>query len=76
LVSDALRTHEETVGPAVVYCHPWELDPATRSLPGTPFHVRLWKRVGRRRTLPALRRLLADFTFRPIRDVYADELGR
>lgn len=76
MVAEALRTHERAVGPAVVYCHPWELDPEARSLPGTPRHVRLWKRVGRQRTLPTLRRLLAEFTFRPIREVYADELAR
>ncbi len=75
LVEHALRTHESAVGPAVVYCHPWELDPDARSLPGTPRHVRLWKRLGRARTLPALQRLLATFTFRPIREVYANELA-
>jgi hypothetical protein len=71
----ALRTHEETVGAAVVYCHPWELDAEARSLPGTPRHVRLWKRLGRSRTLPTLRRLLGNFTFRSIREVYASELS-
>ena len=75
VVERALRTHEETIGPAVVYCHPWELDPEVRSLPGTPRHVRLWKRLGRRRTLPALERLLTTFSFRPIREVYAHELS-
>jgi polysaccharide deacetylase family protein (PEP-CTERM system associated) len=76
VVERALRTHEESVGPAVVYCHPWELDPEPRSLPGTPSYVTLWKRLGRGRTLPALRRLLATFSFRSIREVYADELAR
>lgn len=76
LIATALRTHEEAVGPAVVYCHPWELDPEARSLPGTPRYVSMWKRLGRRRTLPALRRLLAAFPFRSIREVYADELAR
>jgi polysaccharide deacetylase family protein (PEP-CTERM system associated) len=75
LIDHALRTHEETVGAAVVYCHPWELDAEARSLPGTPRHVRLWKRLGRSRTLPTLRRLLANFTFRSIREVYASELS-
>jgi polysaccharide deacetylase family protein (PEP-CTERM system associated) len=76
LVERALRTHEASVGSAVVYCHPWELDSEVRALPGTPGYVRLWKRLGRARTLPALRRLLSTFTFRTIREVYADELGR
>ena len=75
LIEEALRTHERAVGPAVVYCHPWELDPTPRSLPGTPRHVRLWKRLGRDRTLPALERLLAAFPFRAIREVYANELA-
>jgi polysaccharide deacetylase family protein (PEP-CTERM system associated) len=76
LIDRSLRTHEAAVGPAVVYCHPWELDPVARALPGTPHYVRLWKRLGRRRTLPTLRQLLAGFTFRSIREVYADELAR
>jgi peptidoglycan/xylan/chitin deacetylase (PgdA/CDA1 family) len=74
VVEDALRTHEKAVGPAVVYCHPWELDGQARSLPGTPRYVSLWKRLGRRRTRPALERLLAGFPFRAIREVYAREL--
>jgi polysaccharide deacetylase family protein (PEP-CTERM system associated) len=76
LIERALRTHEDTIGSAVVYCHPWELDPEARALPGTPRYVRLWKRLGRGRTLPTLRQLLANFTFRSIREVYADELAR
>jgi polysaccharide deacetylase family protein (PEP-CTERM system associated) len=71
-----LRAHEADVGPAVVYLHPWELAPTPRALPGTPRHVRLWKRLGRARTLPSLRRLLAEFRFAAIREVYADELAR
>jgi polysaccharide deacetylase family protein (PEP-CTERM system associated) len=75
LIAGALRAHEAAVGAAVVYSHPWELDPEPRALPGTPAYVRLWKRLGRGRTLPTLRRLLADFAFRPIREVYAEELA-
>jgi polysaccharide deacetylase family protein (PEP-CTERM system associated) len=70
-----LRAHEAEVGPAVVYLHPGELEPTARALPGTPRYVRLWKRFGRSRTLPSLRRLLAEFRFAPIREVYAAELA-
>ncbi len=70
-----LVAHEAAVGSAVVYLHPWELAPVARALPGTPLHVRLWKRVGRARTLPSLQRLLADFSFAPIREVYAEQLA-
>jgi hypothetical protein len=47
----------------------------TRFLPGTPAHVRLWKRVGRSRTRENLSRLLREFRFAPIREVYAAELA-
>jgi len=70
-----LLAHEAAVGAAVVYLRPWELAPVARALPGTPRHVRLWKRLGRSRTLPSLRRLLADFSFAPIREVYAEQLA-
>jgi polysaccharide deacetylase family protein (PEP-CTERM system associated) len=74
-IERSLRAHEQAVGSAVVYCHPWELDPEVRALPGTPRYVRLWKRFGRARTRPTLRRLLANFPFRSICEVYAGELA-
>jgi polysaccharide deacetylase family protein (PEP-CTERM system associated) len=70
-----LRKHETAVGSAIVYLHPWELDSVQRSLPGTPGYIRLWKRIGRRRTRANLARLLGDFRFAPIREVYAAELA-
>jgi len=70
-----LHAHERAVGRAVVYMHPWELSPELRALPATPRYVRLWKRLGRGRTLPSFRRLIADFRFAPIREVYAAELA-
>jgi hypothetical protein len=36
----------------------------------------LWKRLGRSRTRRNLGRLLTDFRFAPIREVYAAELAR
>jgi len=74
-LEEFMRAHEAAVGSAVVYVHPWELDPVTRSLPGTPRHVRLWKRFGRGRTRQNLSRLLRAFRFGPIREVYSAELG-
>ena len=71
-----VREHEAAVGPAVVYLHPWELDPVQRTLPGTPRFIRLWKRLGRGRTRRNLSCLLADFDFAPIREVYAAALAR
>jgi polysaccharide deacetylase family protein (PEP-CTERM system associated) len=66
-----LRRYEQQRGAAVVYVHPWELEPEPQTLPGTPRYVRLWKRVGRARTLPSFRRLLEEFDFGPIREVFA-----
>jgi len=70
-----LLAHEMTIGPAVLYVHPWELQPELRALPDTPWYVRLWKRLGHRRTLPSLRRLLDEFRFAPVHEVYAEELA-
>ncbi len=70
-----LLKHEAEVGPAVVYLHPWELTMTPRALPQTPRHVRLWKRLGRWRTLPSLRQLLTEFHFASIREVYAGQLA-
>lgn len=74
LLARFMRLREQAVGPAVVYTHPWELDPVPRALPGTPRHVQIWKKLGRRRTVSNLKRLLAEFRFAPIREVYAREL--
>lgn len=70
-----LLRHQRDVGPAVVYVHPWELDATAQMLPGTPRYVRLWKQLGRGRTRANIERLLAEFRFAPIREVYADELA-
>ena len=74
MIERFLRAHETEIGAGVVYLHPWELAATVRTLPGTPVHVRLWKRLGRHRARPALARLLADFRFAPIREAYAAEL--
>jgi polysaccharide deacetylase family protein (PEP-CTERM system associated) len=75
IIAKFLRAHEASVGPAVVYTHSWELDPVSRSLPGTPVHVRWWKGFGRARTRESVRRLLGEFRFAPIREVYNAELA-
>lgn len=62
------------VGPAVVYTHPWEVDPDSPKLAGTPRHVRWFNQVGRRRMQEKLDRLLSTFRFAPIREAFAREL--
>jgi polysaccharide deacetylase family protein (PEP-CTERM system associated) len=64
------------VGPAVVYTHPWEIDPGSPKLPGTPAVVRAFNRLGRRGVADKLRQLVARFRFGSIAEVFADELGR
>ena len=70
-----LQRYEAARGPAIVYLHPWELEAEPRALPGTPRYVRLWKRLGRRRTLASFQRLLDDFTFGPVHEVFAAQLA-
>jgi polysaccharide deacetylase family protein (PEP-CTERM system associated) len=70
-----LRRFNDEVGPAVLYTHPWEIDRDSPKLPGTPLHVRVFNRLGRGRLEAQLRRLLADFRFAPLAEVYADCLA-
>lgn len=70
-----LRRFNEEVGPAVVYTHPWEIDPDSPKLPGTPRYVRVFNRIGRGRMKRQLRRLLGEFRFAPLAEVYADLLA-
>ena len=57
--------------PAVVYFHPWEIDADQPRLPaGRLSRFRHYTNLGRMET--RLRKLLASFSFGPVRDVYAD----
>lgn len=57
--------------PAIVYLHPWEMDPAPPRLPMGAL-ARLRHSVGIQDTEDKLRRLLAEFSFAPAADVLAD----
>ena len=62
------RVHVENQ-PAVVYLHPWEIDPDQPRLPikgKRGFSTHYWRLEAME---PKLRRLLTDFRFAPIRDV-------
>ena len=54
--------------PAMVYLHPWEMDPGQPSLPIGRL-ARLRHSLNTSRTESKLRCLLSDFRFRPVRDV-------
>jgi polysaccharide deacetylase family protein (PEP-CTERM system associated) len=59
--------------PAIVYFHPWELDPQQPRMPaGRLSRFRHYTNLNRMET--KLRRLLDSFTFAPIREVFADYL--
>jgi len=62
--------------PAVVYLHPWELDPAEPDVPQAALHARLRHRLNLGKTEERLRRLLAAREFGPLREVFAAELGQ
>lgn len=54
--------------PFVIYVHPWETYPDTPSYP-LPFVERFGLSVNIRHTLNRLERLIADFSFAPVREV-------
>jgi hypothetical protein len=56
--------------PAIVYLHPWELDPHQPRLPAG-WLTRLRHTVNIATTEQKLRRLLSDFRFAPVADVLA-----
>ena len=61
--------------PAIVYLHPWELDPDEPHVPGCSRLSAFRHRVNLHRTADRLDRLLATGEFGPLRDVYAAELA-
>jgi len=70
-----LSRFNDEVGPAVVYTHPWEIDPASPKLPGTRAYVRFFNGVGRRSMAGKLERLTRELRFAPLATVYARELA-
>ena len=56
--------------PAVFYLHPWELDPGQPRIHGTTLQTRFRHYVNLDRTEARLRRLLGDFTWRSIDQVF------
>jgi hypothetical protein len=54
----------------VFYLHPWELDPGQPRIRGTTLRTRFRHYVNLHRTEARLRRLLRDFTWRSIDQVF------
>lgn len=60
--------------PAVVYLHPWEFDPDQPRISNAPASSRFRHYVNLRRTERRLRRLLEEFAFAPMAEVFAAQL--
>lgn len=66
------RVNHHERRPAIVYLHPWEMDPAQpRIAANLPTRVRHY--VNLDRTVPKLQRLLADFAFSSVSDILRDQ---
>jgi len=61
--------------PAIVYLHPWEIDPEEPPVPRAPALARVRHRLNLDRTEARLRGLLACGEFGPLREVFAAELA-
>ena len=55
--------------PAIVYLHPWELDPEQPRIPNIPSTTRFRHYVNLHATADKLRSLIRDFEFAPVREV-------
>jgi len=64
------RVNDVEGRPAVFYFHPWELDPDQPRVPGTSLKTRFRHYVNLHRTEPRLRRLLRDFTWHSIDQIF------
>ena len=64
------RVNETERRSGVFYFHPWEIDAGQPRVPGTGFKTRFRHYVNLRRTEPRLRRLLRDFRWRAMDEVF------
>jgi polysaccharide deacetylase family protein (PEP-CTERM system associated) len=71
-VSRALirRVNQVDRRPGIFYFHPWEIDPAQPRVQGIGLKTRFRHYVNLRRTEPRLRRLLRDFRWRRMDEVF------
>lgn len=71
LTRNAIRRLQAEGSPAIVYLHPYEIDPTElRELPWSiPWRTRLTQGLNRRRVAPRLTQLLTDFRFGPVCEV-------
>ena len=74
LTRQAIRRINAEGHPAIIYLHPWEFDPAQPRIPGAPLLSRFRHYVNLHKTEDRLRKLLGEFSFAPMKDVFAQYL--
>jgi polysaccharide deacetylase family protein (PEP-CTERM system associated) len=71
----AIRRINREGAPAIVYLHPWELDPDEPPVAGVSTLSHFRHRVNIARTEGRLQALLGELRFAPLREVFASQLG-
>ena len=71
----AIRRINREGEPAVVYLHPWEFDPVQPRVASAPWRSRFRHYVNLPRTERRFRRLLQQFSFGPIEEVFRHQLS-
>jgi hypothetical protein len=72
----AIRSLNARHQPAIVYLHPWELDPEQPVMEKARRLSRFRHYVNLSKTEPRLSALLSEFSFAPMRECFAAQLDR
>ncbi|MFN5510143.1 MAG: XrtA system polysaccharide deacetylase [Burkholderiales bacterium] len=67
------RVMRSDAQPAVFYCHPWEIDPGQPRVHGASLKSRFRHYVNQDRMLAKIDRMLSDFSWGPMRQVFSLE---
>ena len=70
------RVHARDGRPAMLYFHPWEIDPDQPRVPGLSAKSRFRHYTNLRRMTPKLRRLLRDFAWDRVDRVFASDIAQ
>lgn len=68
------RVNREDAQPTIFYFHPWEIDPDQPRVPRIDAKTRFRHYVNLRRTRDRLRRLLTDFRWAPMNEIFREQL--
>lgn len=68
------RVNDHDGWPTVFYLHPWEVDPAQPRLRNAPVRSKFRHYLNLDAVVPRLRRLLTDFNWGPMQEVFAPRL--